>query len=232
MGAAGWLAPGSGNLSDRRVFILWQLVLALPNTGMVLASNDKGSSARFKDWTGLTQETLEAAWTDEKFVKGPAGSWTRDKKEAWRGVLTSCEGLVLRVFDKIEAAKMGKRKGLATAFNLANVHPKSGMELKTPVGWNWYRDKVATVRPQPGDLFQVGVPTGPKQWTLKHVGLITRWDDNDGWPMWETIEAGQGGPSSGYDSMRRKEYRPVFPIGKADSGATLMGWLDLDEHFG
>jgi hypothetical protein len=193
-----------------------------------LTSNDRLTSAAFKEWTGYTQEQLEEAWKNNGFVK-ENGHWKRDHGIA---TTTSCEALVGRVFRKIEDAGYGKPprdpKARAGTFNLPNN--KEGRETGTPtVGWHWFRDYGIGARPRPGDVFQIGVSVKQGLWSHRHVGVITRWEDNNGAPMWETVEAGQGGPRAGSDSMKRKEYRPVPPIepGKPQ----LMGWLDIDEYF-
>lgn len=217
-------------LSERRVLIMTQLAQVLANTLDTLASNSPATGAKFKEWTGHSQSSLEAAWAGQGFTKGDNGSWTREGAGA---VTTSCEGLVGTVFSKIEAAGLGKRKGGATSFNLAGNKVPTGKESPTPpVGWHWYRDKKPGDGPRPGDVFQIGTEVAAGQWSHAHVGVISRWDENDGHPMWETVEAGQGGPVRGYDFMQRKAYRLVFPIDSKKPLKTLMGWLDIDEHFG
>ena len=161
----GWIVGSDDNISERRFKILYELLLALPNSHTVLASNDPKTSALFQKWTGFTQETLESAWISEGFVKDEKGHW---KRAGGGAVTTSCEGLVMSVFGLIERYNMGRRKGLATAFNLANVDRQSGKERTDPVGWHWFRDYYDVPdSPQPGDLFQVGVLMDYKQWTLQ-----------------------------------------------------------------
>ena len=231
------LAMVNPYLSRRRVFILTQLANTLANTTMTLASNDPGTQLRFWDWTGQTQEGLEADWSSEKqgFTKAANGTWTRPDTMRGAPATTSCEGLIGTVMTKIEQGGFGKRRGGATSFNLAGL--KKGVEQKpAPAGWNWY-NRTYTEEPQPGDLYSVGILSGMDKagmtlWQVLHVGVITRWDENGDSPKWETVEAGQGGPSRGYDFMKRNEYRLVFPVRKTEPRAELMGWLDIDEHFG
>lgn len=219
-----WVNP---YMTARRRFICSALAQALPNTLTSLASNSPATSAKFKEWTGQTQASLEAAWTREGFTKGANGSWTRPGPGA---VTTSCEGLVGTVFSKIEQAGYGKRAGGATSFNLPG-NDKFGREAKTPpVGWHWFRDRKPGLRPRPGDVFQIGTEVMPHQWSHAHVGVITQWGDDEPL-MWETVEAGQGGPLAGFDSMKRKPYRPVNPIDPKKPQKVIMGWLDIDEHF-
>ena len=87
------------------------------------------------------------------------------------------------------------------------------------------------MHPQAGDFFQVGIPAGPKRWELRHVGVITGYVEGDN-PSWETVEAGQGGPAAGADWMQRKPWRPVNPVDARNPKKVVMGWLDIDEHFG
>ncbi len=225
---SGWIVGSDEDLSERRFRILWDLMLTLPNSVTELKSNDKTTADQFKKWTGFTQASLEKAWEGDGFIKGEKG-WVRLSGKA---TTTSCEGLILEIFNRIEKYGFGKRKGGATAFNLANVDRQSGRERQAPVGWHWYRDAGPTDAPKPGDLYQIGALIGEKQWSLKHVGMVARWEPNGGNPLWETVEAGQGGPGSGYDMMKRKASRLVFPISAKDPKTTLMGWLNIDEHFG
>ena len=226
----GWIVGSDENISERRFKILYELLLALPNSQTVLASNDPKTAALFQKWTGFTQETLENAWKAEGFVKDEKGHWNRAGGGA---VTTSCEGLVMSVFGLIERYNMGRRAGLATAFNLANVDKNSGKEKTDPVGWHWFRDYYDIPdSPQPGDLFQIGTLIDYKQWSLKHVGMIVRWEDTDNGIKWETVEAGQGGPGSAFDSMTRKALRLLSTSTQKEPKRMLMGWLNIDEHFG
>lgn len=226
LSALDWVNP---YMSERRQYICSQLALVLPNDLMSLASNSKATGAKFEEWTGQTQSKLETAWTNEGFTKdAKSGSWTRAGGGA---VTTSCEGLVGTVFRKIEQAGYGKRKGGATSFSLAG-NDKWGREAKTPpVGWHWFRERANGIYPQPGDVFQIATEVLPRQWSHAHVGVITFWKNGDPM-MWETVEAGQGGPLMGFDSMKRKPYRQVNPVDPKKPKKVIMGWLNIDEHFG
>ena len=59
----------------------------------------------------------------------------------------------------------------------------------------------------------------------------TGWADERN-PVWTTVEAGQGGPSTGYDFMKRKGPRQMNPVDSRQPKKELMGWLDLDAFFG
>jgi hypothetical protein len=41
---------------------------------------------------------------------------------------------------------------------------------------------------------------------------------------WETVEGGQGGPSMGFDMIKRKGPSPFPPT-------SFMGWIDIDAYF-
>jgi hypothetical protein len=140
--------------------------------------------------------------------------------------------LIGKVISKLTAAGYGKpvNRGKMSSFNLAGC-AEGGREPATATGWHWYRDRTDTLHPQPGDLFQIGKQLKPGQWSFAHVGVITGWSDGDN-PTWTTVEAGQGGPSRGFDFIKRKGPRPLNPIDPKNPGKELMGWLDIDEFFG
>jgi hypothetical protein len=220
-------------LSPRRQFVCTEMAKLAPNTVVVVASNNKATDARFQEWTGHTQKSLEDAWTREGFRKAATpeerkrGAWIRDHAGA---VTTSCEGLIGKLFARIEAAGYGKRDGNATSFNLGGLQRATGKEPATARGWHWFRDRTKDVHPQPGDFFQVGRLAAPGQWFFHHVGVITGYIEQEN-PEWETVEAGQGGPGTGYDFLKRKGWRPMNPIDSRNTKKVLMGWLDIDEHF-
>lgn len=220
-------------LSQRRQWLCRQLAILLPNNVITLASNDPKTSAFFKDWTGQTQKNLEERWKAEGFTKSanPAnGVWTRT---GTGGVTTSCEGLIGQALIKLQAAGFGKPiRGKMTSFNLPGCAAPSGQEpAQTTVGWHWWRDRTEALHPQPGDFFQIGTPAGPARWTTAHVGIITGWADELN-PVWTTVEAGQAGPTAGYDFMKRKGPRQMNPVDPRHPKKQLMGWLNLDEFFG
>lgn len=215
-------------LSARRQFVCTELAILMPNTLTTVSSNNPATAARFKDWTGHTQQSLEKAWEREGFAKGKTGAWTRTGGGA---VTTSCEGLIGKAIARIEAAGYGKRRGNVSSFSLPG-NDKYGKEPATPPpGWHWFRDKTSAVQPRPGDFFQVGRLVNPRQWFHHHVGIITGWVDGEN-PSWETVEAGQGGPGTGFDFIKRKGWRPLNPVDVRNPAKVLMGWLDIDEHFG
>ena len=223
-------------LSPRRQWICAQLANVLPNNVVTLASNDKKTNILFTEWTGQSQKGLEAAWRREGFK--PAVTPEERKKGVWvrggiGGTTTSCEGLITTVINKLTAAGFGKPiRGKMSSFNLAGCEAPSGKEpAQTTVGWHWWRDRTPTLRPQPGDFFQIGTQVKAGQWSFAHVGIITGWADERN-PVWTTVEAGQAGPSSGFDFMKRKGPRQLNPVDPKHPKKELMGWLDLDEFFG
>jgi hypothetical protein len=223
-------------LSQRRQWICRQLAIAVPNKVIRIASNDPKTNIHFKAWTGHTQASLEDHWRTEGFK--PAVTDDDRKKGAWvrsggGPVTTSCEGLITSVITRLTAAGFGKpNRGKMSSFNLAGCETPSGKEpAQTTVGWHWWRDRTPSLHPQPGDLFQIGTPVRAGQWSFAHVGVITGWADERN-PMWTTVEAGQGGPSTGFDFMKRKGPRQLNPIDPKHPRKELMGWLDLDEFFG
>jgi hypothetical protein len=92
--------------------------------------------------------------------------------------------------------------------------PRTTRLYKDPVSTNYYPDEPQ--RPQSGDFFQIGKKGG----RYEHVGVILDSVGNN----WTTVEAGQGGPKSGYDSIKRKGPRPFDP-------AKFMGWIDIEAYF-
>lgn len=224
-------------LSARRQWVCTQLAVLLPNNVVTVASNDKKTHIFFEDWTGQSQAKLVTAWesTREGFRRAETpeekkrGVWIRDT--AGGPVTTSCEGLIGSLLRKLTAAGFGSAiRGKMTSFNLAGCGP-NGREPATTVGWHWFRDRTASLHPQPGDLFQIGKPANTGQWSFAHVGVITGWAEGEN-PTWTTVEAGQGGPGRGFDFIARKGPRPLNPVDPKNPKKELMGWLDIDEFFG
>ena len=117
-----------------------------------------------------------------------------------------------------------------SSFNLPGCD--NGRELATvTTGWHWWRERTELLHPKPGDFFQLGAPIKAGLWSFAHVGIITGWADERN-PVWTTVEAGQSGPSGGFDFMKRKGPRQMNPIDPRKPGKQMMGWLDLDAFFG
>jgi hypothetical protein len=221
-------------LSPRRQFLCRELANLLPNNLTKLASNDSKTKLFFEAWTGQTQGNLETRWEAEGFTRAVSpeekkmGVWVR---KGGGPVTTSCEGLINKAIAKLTAAGFGTpKRGKMSSFNLAGCD--NGREPSTvTAGWHWWRDRSPLLHPQPGDFFQIGTPIKTGLWSFAHVGVITGWADERN-PMWTTVEAGQAGPSSGFDFMKRKGPRQLNPVDPRAPKKELMGWLDLDEFFG
>jgi len=222
-------------LSARRQWLCTQLAKILPNNVVTLASNDSRTRVFFEEWTGQSQKSLEDAWQfKEGFTRASTpeerkrGVWIRNGGGA---VTTSCEGLIGKAVSKLTTAGFGNPlRGKMSSFNLVGCD--HGREpAQATVGWHWWRDRTPELYPQPGDFFQLGTPIKPGLWSFAHVGVITGWGDERN-PMWTTVEAGQGGPSTGYDFMKRKGPRQMNPVDPRQPKKEMMGWLNLDEFFG
>lgn len=233
-------------LSSVRTWITSELKKLLPADTSEIRSDTNG--VVFQEWTGMTQNGLESIWVNEdmqrainliaagkdpnggvKFKKRGAYAIQKAKdliearrKSAEEALKVSSGGAAFDV-KKLVNARVGTtttcnaflgvvvRKTLA-AGGLANrtFHsfdlPKAG-----GTAWNWYPTPEKS--PKPGDFFQVGTRGG----TYLHVGTIL--DVND--IIWSTAEAGQGGPGSGYDAIKRK----------TKVSGNIMGWIDVDAFF-
>jgi hypothetical protein len=222
--------------SQLRQWVCTQLAKLAPNSVTVIASNKDETAIMFKEWTGYTQALLEEAWKKDGYRQATAAD---PVQPAWIrvtgvGTTTCCESLIKKLVEKINRTgfKNGKpsnANGTLSSFNLPGC-VRDGLEPATTVGWHWYRDKSDALKPRPGDFFQAGTLRKPGQWSYAHVGVITDyWDDNK--PTWITVEGGQGGPSAGWDAIKRNGPRPLDPMKKAKPHEVLMGWLDIDEFF-
>lgn len=166
--------------------------------------NSRDHPGKFQLWTGYTQNGLDAIWKTEKEY--------RDKHDGQGPVTTTCNAFLGVVVNNAR---------------IAGKLPTSGFQsfnLSSEKGWTWYSD--ATVQPRTGDFFQYGQKLNPKKdenrgnWFFKHVGVII--ENNGG--IWTTIESGQGGPTMGYDIIRRKGPKAFNP-------AALMGFINVEELF-
>ena len=190
-------------LSLRRQWLCAQLAKVLPNNTVRLASNDERTKLFFELWTGQTQKNLETAWLREGFKQAVTDE--EKKRGAWvrtggGPVTTSCEGLIGEAIrQRFTKAEFGKpNRGKMSSFNLAGCD--NGREPSAvTTGWHWWRERTDTLHPKPGDFFQLGAPIKAGLWSFAHVGIITGWADERN-PVWTTVEAGQSGPSSGFDS--------------------------------
>jgi hypothetical protein len=79
-------------------------------------------------------------------------------------------------------------------------------------GWVW--NPTEGKSPLPGDFYELGTRTN-----YKHVGVILDIDTI----LWTTVEGGQGGPSSGFDAIKRK--------GPQMMPSPLLGWINIEEFY-
>jgi len=105
-----------------------------------------------------------------------------------------------------------------------------GHEPANTVGWHWAKEMTDQVRPEQGDLFQIGTPA------VTGCGLqprrgdpLDRVGDN---PQWVTVEAGQGGPAGGTTSSPEKARAPLKRWTRRIRcrRSSFMGWVDIDEY--
>ena len=179
-----------------------QLNNLLPSNTMEINSLQHG--ALFEKWTGSTHASLKATWAREKIVK--------DANNGKGPTTTTCNAFLGTVVNNVRISGKLPIKGFQS-FN-----------LQVEKGWHWYPD--AVYEPQAGDFFQYGQkvnPTNPdhkNNWYFKHVGIILEIFGGN----WITMESGQGGPTTGYDIIRRKGPRPFDTAG-------FMGFINIEELF-
>ncbi len=126
------------------------------------------------------------------------------------GTTTTCNAFLGVVVSKTLAVG-----GLANrnfpSFNL----PKAG-----GAAWSFYPNPEKS--PKPGDFYELGtrIKVGKSGEILQfqHVGVIMSVSESS----WETADSGQGGPSVGYDKIKR---------GKRNASDGILGWIDADKFF-
>jgi hypothetical protein len=181
-------------MSAVRSWVTKKLTELFPNSGTIITSN--GQTAVFREWTGWDQISLGEQWAQElQYV---------DKNGKPLAVTTTCNAFLGQLVNKTRMAG-GQAIQNFKSFNL----PAAG-----GAAWHWYPD--GDLKPQAGDLFQIGTRGG----MFKHVGVILSIGENS----WETVEGGQGGPSMGFDMIKRKGPSPFPPT-------SFMGWIDIDAYF-
>jgi hypothetical protein len=227
-----------------RDWIISKVTGLLPSDGSEVRSETNG--LLFKEWTDMTQASLEAIWIAEdtqrainnmvtgagedinllRFKKGApqamanakaiigarrdevnamvqAGVMVPQQQSLYKsvGTTTTCNAFLGVVVRKALAAG-----GLAER----NFH-SFDLPIAGGSAWSWYPAQGKS--PKAGDFFQTGKRGGMYQ----HVGIII---EINGESM-TTADSGQGGPSVGYDAIKRKK-RNVSDI---------MGWIDVDAFF-
>ena len=236
---------GQTDISPVRKWIINQITTLLPSDSSVIRSDTNG--LQFRDWTMMSQADLERIWIREdtqravnNIAKGAGAStglkFTNGilkavananalvdarKKSHEESLLVSSSGTPFSTKSLVKAvgttttcnaflgvvvAKILTAGGLAgRVFNSFDL-PKAG-----GTAWNWY--PTPDKSPKPGDFYEVGKRGG----TYEHVGIIVAVNGEN----WSTADSGQGGPSSGYDAIKRK----------ARTSSGVMGWIDVDEFF-
>jgi hypothetical protein len=150
-----------------------------------------------------TNEEVFKEWTNMSHLELRM-LWTNETQYRGGPITTTCNA-----FLDVLIRKLRQAGGLPT-----NKRFSSFMLPQNSPGWHWFPEPGRT--PKAGDFFEIGKRNG----MYKHVGVILEIDGI----LWTTVEAGQGGPSMGFDCIKRKGPN-VFPSG-------LMGWLDIEEYFG
>lgn len=229
-----------------RDWIIEKVTGLLPSDTSEIRSDTNG--VLFKEWTDMTQSALESIWIAEDTQrainniaagKGEDLSLLRYQQRA-RAIMDRAKYMIeYRQKEYAEAGQlmsgtidfklssMVKNVGVTTTCNafLGVVVRKALTEgglarryfhsFDLPVAggtaWNWYPTPGKS--PKAGDFFQIGKRGGMYQ----HVGIII---DINGEQM-TTADSGQGGPSVGYDAIKRKKR----------SVSDIMGWIDVDVFF-
>ena len=239
-------------LTPVRKWIVNQMTALLPSETSEICSNT--DEIMFKEWTRMTQQSLESTWIQEdtqravnnvvtkvqtplRFQKGAqiaankALSIIEQRREEYKrnaaivsgsqalneaamyapvGTTTSCNAFLGVVVQKTLAVG-----GLANrnfpSFNL----PKAG-----GAAWSFYPNPEKL--PKPGDFYELGkrVKVGKDGEVLQfqHVGIIIAVSGSG----WESADSGQGGPSVGYDKIKRV---------KRNASDGMLGWIDADKFF-
>jgi hypothetical protein len=225
--------------SRMRQWIWEQLLVGFPSPGIKVYSNRPKDNPVFKKWAGFTQTSLEAKWLSEGFVRNKFANDEEKKKGVFyrtSGVgpgTTSCNGFVGEVLSLIRnsgvVGNVGANPKNFSSFNIPGLVNASAPS--TTPGWHWASEMTDRFKPLPGDIFQAGNQwMGGPRWQVRHVGVILNFKYDPSNSVWESIEAGQGGPSSGWDAITRFAPRNLNPMSKNDN-RVFMGWLNIDEFF-
>ena len=234
-------------LTPVRQWIVNQLTALLPSDASEIRSDKDG--ALFSEWTDMSQQQLATIWIQEdtqralnaistvgapninslRYQAGAQAAIDRAmymiqrRQEEYQqsaqmisgtqrynpasfvklsvGTTTTCNAFLGVVVRKTRAVG-GLAQRSFSSFDL----PKAGGPA-----WNWY--PTSGKSPQPGDFYQAGKRGG----TYEHVGIILSVNGES----IITADSGQGGPTAGYDAIKRVKR----------SGYSMMGWIDADEFF-
>jgi hypothetical protein len=227
-----------------REWIISQLTNLLPSDSSEIRSDT--NEILFQQWTGATQASLEATWIGEDTQRvinnmvsgaGEDTSTLRFRKGVPQAIANAKAIIAARrdkVNEMVQAGMMVpqqeslyKSVGTTTTCNVflgtvvrkalaaGGLEPRHFPSFDLPNAnvnaWNWYPTPGKS--PKPGDFFQAGTRNG----MYKHVGIILEINGE----LMTTADSGQGGPSVGYDIIKRKKR----------SLSEIMGWIDVDVFF-
>jgi hypothetical protein len=188
------------------------MIALFPDSNSPPIRSDK-DMAKFQLWTGMSQAGLKKSWADRdaaraevaaKKKKGEKPSKELIEKAA--ATLTSCNSFLSIVVSQVRSAG-----GLSPAKNFASFN----LPQAAGASWHYYPDDQAS--PRPGDFFELGTKT-----VFEHVGVILDIDISGN--TWTVVQGGQGGPTRGFDMIRRDGPQPL-PHGN------FLGWMDIDAYF-
>ncbi|WP_425229811.1 hypothetical protein [Sphingomonas sp.] len=133
--------------------------------------------------------------------------WISDKTTTCNDFVTQC-GIAMG-FTGLDVG--GKDKYGVGRFDIADILTRLGLA-------HCWVPASSGATPEYGDPFRVYAANAkdPNGLATLHMGVFL-WSDTDGW---HTVEAGQGGPSSGYDSVKML----VRPGGMP---ASVSGWVSM-----
>ena len=169
-------------------------------------ADDASDNSLFTTLTGSSHSGLKKTWKkeqdarDAKIAEAELKKGSKlteaEKQKATRGMpnTTTCNGFT---------GKIGQTIGSTFAtgqFELEDALKKAGL------GEAWVPASSGK-KPQLGDVFRM------VKW---HVGVSVKFDGE----TWHTAESGQGGHSTGYDIVKRKQ-QPWKP-------ELLKGWIDIE----
>lgn len=221
-------------MSELRQWVCRELVKIFPTDGVEIRSDQ--DHALFNAWTHSSQTELGTLWATERQDLNEKGSMNK--------VTTTCNALIQVLVQKINT-RFGKPQKKFDTFQLPlngrgwhwfpedGVYPQPGdfFEIGKRGGQYKHVGVVLDVRGVPEEAatdlrakYKPGVTPASAIMDMNEVVKALRLGVNQAQVSWITIEAGQGGPSMGFDSIKRKGLRHL------DAG--LMGWLNIDEYFG
>lgn len=221
-------------LSEMRQWVCRELIRLFPHDGVEIRSDQ--NNALFSAWTNASHLGLNQIWAGQR--------QDVNEEKTMYAVTTTCNALIQVLVNKINA-RFGKPQRRFDTFQLPKngygwhwypeegIHPQPGDFFEIGKRGGQYKhvgiviDVRGVPKTPPADLrsqYRPGVTSASRILDMEEVVNAMRLGVNQTQVSWATVEAGQGGPSMGFDSIKRKGLR------RLDSG--LMGWLNIDEYFG